>query len=261
MLSIRKAALPFALLGLFSVTAQGAVFNLYNDFSDVSNPNGVWTYEQKPGTVLATHVADWDTSRNIWQNAQPGWAPGNESQPGNFLPFVGKDVNNVAQPGVDAPSGHVYVHNNDPANSPPGFGTFPLAISWTAPSTGIVTITGDLWEAQRSLGRSEDWSLNRNGVVFTGGTMTPSNNTSASPLSFASGSGGVGSLTLVVNAGDVIEFQLQRSAGTVFGTTTGLDWNLVLTPPNPEPSSVVLLGAGGVVFAAVGLRRRRAMAR
>lgn len=70
----RFAAIGF-LLTLFAVPNHTApvLFDLAADWSDTSNPNGVWSYNKAPGQPLTTHQADWNPARNfsaLWQYRQ-----------------------------------------------------------------------------------------------------------------------------------------------------------------------------------------------
>src|SRR5439155_8718349 len=63
--------------------AQGQVYDLRTNWSDLANPNGVWTYRE--GSNALPHVASWQSSLGGWTSPQPGWA---RSENGNDrIPF------------------------------------------------------------------------------------------------------------------------------------------------------------------------------
>src|SRR5262245_4972623 len=52
----------------------GLVYNLADDWSDVVNPNGVWTYEEKPGQAITSHLDNWLSGLPAW--AHVAWPNG-----------------------------------------------------------------------------------------------------------------------------------------------------------------------------------------
>jgi hypothetical protein len=230
------------------------IYDLAADWSDTANPNGPWSYNAAPGLPLTNHIADFDPTRSVFVSAQPAWAyttwPNFEHIP-HFL----KIVSNSVDPRDDLPIGRVEVHDNDPSNSPSGLGDLPAGISWTSPTAGQIVISGDMWEVQRYLGRTQDWTLSVNGVAISGGVLDYSSTvTSLTPLSLASGSGGAVALTRAVSAGDVVSLDWVRAPDNPYGTNMGVDLSISLTPL-PEPSTIALAMLG--IFALLVYRRRR----
>jgi len=112
----------------------------------------------------------------------------------------------------DLPAGRIACHT-------------PAVLSWTSPIDGEIRMRGGLWLA-RNLGRNQRWELARNSTVFTNG-MLEWGPTSASPLGWATGSGGVAALTLKVDAGDLIELILGESSPV--GDFVGVDFGVTAT--------------------------------
>ena len=125
-------------------------------------------------------------------------------------------------------------------------------ILWTSPIGGTATISGDTWQARKSLSRSNSWTLFHNGTAITGGSVTSSDSfTSSSPFLFQNGSGGAGVLTFPVAAGDTVMFQAVRISGA--GDFVGVDLSISVAVPEPGTLLLTALAAGG----GVGWYRRR----
>lgn len=196
--------------------ASSTSYNLASDWSDTANPNGAWSYNAAPGVPLTSHIADIDPTRSLFTSSQPAWAYAtypNFGQIPHFYKIVADSVNSSD----DSPIGKVVVHNNDPANSPNGLADKAAGFSWTTPTHGRVSISGDMWEVERYLGRVEDWTLRLNGTAISSGELTASPSiTSLTPLNLTTGSGGTAVLTQTVAAGDVLSLEFMRPGPTLW---------------------------------------------
>jgi hypothetical protein len=199
--------------------AQATNYNLNSDWSDAANPNGVWTYRE--GSNALPHVSSWQSSLGGWASAQPGWA---DSENGtNRLPFWYKSNGTETFP-HDWLAGDVIVHSTDGFN---GIGNGPANVLWTSPNVGLASITGSVWLG-RDIGRSVDWSLLKNGVAITGGSLSsgdPFNR--ASPFLFSAGSGGAAAINnLAVSPGTTLELLFVTTPPSGPGDLVGVNLNL-----------------------------------
>jgi sugar lactone lactonase YvrE len=207
--------------------AVAVTYDLAGDWSDTSNPNGVWSYNSAPGVPINVHWDDYDpTADSLFIHPQPAWAyaynPDSSGQ-SRHVPFWAKIVSEtVTSPYwyyFDLPIGVVGMHgsNTDHAN-----------VAWTSPLTGRVQISGDTWLARKNIGRDAEWRILLNGVAITGGSLYHNDPyTSASPFQFAQGWGGSAALSLEVSEGDVIAVELYKSPTTPYGEVMGLDLRIV----------------------------------
>jgi hypothetical protein len=200
-------------------------YNLVQDWSS-SNPNGPWAY-YSGSTLLPYQPNEASLAGN------PGFSPGNTY--GVFLPLFWQD---------DGPGSDIYIHSVDPYNGQAATGD--AVLTWTAPATGRIDISGYLYYAQTDLQRSNDYSLTLAGETLQSGTLSylnangPSNEVA---LSFGD---------LSVTMGESLDLTLAKSTGELAGTETGL--NLIVTESGvPEPGiwALMLLGV-----AALGARLR-----
>jgi hypothetical protein len=257
----RATAVVWLLVGLAGSARADLTFDLANDWSDTSNPNGVWSYNQAPGVPITVHQSNYFGGTV----AQPAWANATLPEGTGHIPVWPKsvfDYTTVPSANLDLPLGRVAMHPNDTLSSLPGHGTDVAGVTWTSPATGVATISGDLWELSPSLGRDTDWSISLNGATLTGGTILhtdPFN--SSSPDSFANGSGGPGALTFAVSQGDVVSLDIVRnplSAGAA-ATFMGVDETISLqTTAVPEPSTLGLAAVGALLLLGASWHRRRA---
>ena len=261
-LRLQQMLIGFFLILGFAVgvpsEVQGGMTNydLAADWSDTSNPNGPWTYLAAPGVPLTSHLSDWDPNRQFFTSPQPVWAYGTYPNVGQ-IPLFMKVVSSMVDPRNDAPIGSVLIHDNDSYNSPSGLANQAAGFAWTAPSAGVITISGGMWEVQRYLGRSEDWALEVNGVTVSSGTLTSSSLiTSSTPLDLSLGSGGTAALTQNVEAGEVVSLMFTRASGEPYGTFMGVDLSIGLNSV-PEPSSLMMFMLGMIGFVGLDHRARR----
>jgi len=195
------------------------IYDLANDWSDMTNPNGVWSYNQSPGIPITSHQSDWDPPRDVFTDSQPAWA--NASYPSlGHVPMWAKVVSE-SQPGFDFAIGRVVMHGSERGNE-----VFP-GVTWTSPIDGQVEISGGVWLARKTLGRKMDWNILHNRVVITSGSLTSTDLfTSDNPFDLADGSGGASALVLPVSVGDIITLELFNTSG--YAEFVGVDLTITI---------------------------------
>ena len=193
--------------------------------------------------AAAACVAGWQRTLGGFSTLQPGWARSEDGN--NRIPFWFKSS---ATPTFahDWVAGDIVVHTTDSGN---GVGNGPANVIWTAPAGGTISITGGVWMG-RDIGRSDHWTIFKNGTALTDGGIASGDAFSrAHPFSLTAGSHGRGlrhervrcraremSFSFaanVVNAGDNGDFvgvnftvaenvaTTGKVAGTVFNSPTG----------------------------------------
>src|SRR5262249_20070650 len=157
---------------------------------DTSNPNKAWQYRE--GTIDLAHFPAW-----FMGGGQPAWVGGNNTQ-GNFLPvwFKAATSMNWQAGSVDLNTGDIGVHSNDCFNGG-ALCDQPANVMWTSTVAGTVVISGHVWDADKILGRSSEFTVLLNGRTIASGEVIYGVNTRAAPISF--------SIMENVNIGDQIE--------------------------------------------------------
>ena len=227
---------------LSSQLCNAITYDLTKDWSNLTNPNDVWTYRE--GTKALPFVSDW-----IWLGSsvtQPAWAPSVNA--GNFLPAWFQSTSNNPS-GLDVLAGDIVTHTTDNAN---GSANGPSNVIWTSPSAGSIDISGSVWLAL-DRGRSNTWSILLNDVLLTDGTISSGDAFDRSnPFTFAAGSGGATALQdIQVSTGDEIRLELVR--GSTFGEFVGVDLQVTLVP---LPASVWLFGSGLIGMIAIARKKK-----
>ena len=230
---------------LLAVSSHAAIFDLKNDFSNVNNPNGVWSFTA--GTTALTHFsAPTDPTNNLHLAFTSGvWAAANSSFNSSVMRTTGGPALTTGYTANDFALGDVLLHSTNP-----GTGA-DLFIKWTAPQAGTLTYTGGAWYAHSPVNRSQDFSLALNGgAALASGTLTSAQNRS-NIQAFSSVS------LISVNAGDVLALRFGPTTG--FGSISGVNFTVNFNPTTsgvPEPSTIALLGSAlaGLAF----FRRRKA---
>jgi hypothetical protein len=218
------------LIGAFAIlvsSANAQVHDLKADWSESSNPNGAWAYREGSNPLGGTLA---------WNGlGQFAWANG-ANGPGH-IPACMKLLTVPAA--FDVQIGDVLVHCRDNTN---GGANGEGNILWTAPSAGVVDMTGAFWIA-RDIGRSVNWIISVNGTAITGGTVASGDPYSrANPLLMSAGSGGPSVLqNIPINAGDTIGILTLKGSLSSFGDFIGIDWTITYQPP---AAAAVPIGAG-----------------
>ncbi len=182
-----------------------AIYDLRADWSNTTNPNGVWSYNA--GLVALPYTASWPG--DTFSAPQPGWA--------GTIPFSTRvpfwfrsSATPLSSPGYDWQIGDVVVHTQDDDNGP----ARGLAnVTWTSPGNGTIDIAGGVWMG-RDIGRADHWALLVGSTMISQGDISSGDPYSrASPFDFALGSGGAGVLqNIPVLSGDVVELLLARTS-------------------------------------------------
>jgi choice-of-anchor C domain-containing protein len=232
----------------FTVTQGGSgtgesvtTYDLAAGWSDVVNPNGVWSYNGAPGRAITNRVTDWAASDNVFGSAQPAWAAAAFPAAGH-VPMWFKRASDSST--LDVPVGRVGMHGSETSNA---------GVSWISPIDGAVDISGAVWQAAKTgdhAGRSMNWNLLKNGVTLTGGRVSGNDSfTSVSPFLFRNGSGGASALTnVMVSRGDVITIELFKAS--FYASFVGVD--LTITARSPAPCSYSLSPQGQSFVSAGG---------
>ena len=215
------------------------VYDLAADWSDTINPNDPWSYNSAPGASILTHFDDWDSLNLDFTSDQPAWAAAQSPTVGHIPAWF-----KTASPTIstDLPIGTVGVHGSDPFNAVP---FTDAGVSWTSPADGDVAISGGLWLARKTLGRSMDWRLKINGTLISDGSLTSTDSfTSVNPFDFAVGSGGAGALNFPVVAGDVIDLEVVQAPASPFAEFVGINLAITETVTTVPPLARYTHGPG-----------------
>ncbi len=213
------------------------VWDLSADWSDATNPNGVWSYNE--GSNPLPHVDNWNG--DLFATQQPAWARSEGGTTDIPAWFRANGTQITMKLIADFQAGDIVMHSTDPQN---GAGADVANVTWTSPINGLVDISGSAWNA-RDIDRGNQWTLLLNGVPLTSGIVTSDDPFDrANPFLFSNGSGGVAALEAVgVSVGDVVTLEIERTGS--LGDFVGVSLTIV-----PEPSTVPLLIIGLLGFAA-----------
>ncbi len=240
MRTIATIATQICTLSLCAAASQAALSDLTADWSDASNPNVVWSYNE--GANPLPQVSNWQSASTSWN--QPGWARSENGT--NRLPFWFQS--NGTEPFThDWAAGDIVVHTTDTAN---GVGNGFANVTWTSPLAGTADISGAVWMG-REIARSNHWRLLINNITVSEGDIADGDvYSSASPFDLATGTGGAGALSNVaVSIGTVIALQLENTSS--FGDFVGVQFTVNAVP---EPTSIAIIAG---CLAPLVLRRRR----
>ena len=215
--------------------AQAATFDLATEFSNVSNPNGAWSFTR--GTSLMVHQPAASTGNPFDLAATNGyWGSATD-----YNSMVSKVTVNGSAAGPytngDFLAGDLVIHSSNP-------GTFgALTVNWTASAAGTIDYASTLWYAHSIVSRSNDVSAFLNSTAL--GTVVVNNSiTRTNAITSLSGTG------LTVLAGDVLAFRFTPTAGQNFGSLAGIGLTVNFTPnitgavPEPASWAMMLLGFG-----------------
>jgi len=235
---VKKFGLAALVCACAMGNAQGQVYDVTSDWSEISNPNGAWTYRQ--GDVPLPHVVSWQGAIGGWTSPQPGWARSENAN--TRLPFWFKS-NGTETFANDFDPGDVVVHTTDAAN---GSGSGVASVAWTSPGYGTVKVEGAVWIG-REIGRSMSWRLAQGCTQYASGMLAAGDAFSrANPATFASGATSASVLdAIVVRAGSVIALELPTTSGS--GDFVGVRFKVTFTAKT-QPCSADFNGDGFITF-------------
>jgi hypothetical protein len=192
-----------------AATATASVYDLTADWSDQSNPNGVWSYNWNNVPLPSVY-----RQSDPWQEPQISWG----DLPGWFR------SNGTEEFYHDWLAGDVITHT-------PSAGDGYSDVDWISPSDGMLTISGAVWPC-RDIGRWVDWVLLVDGVAITGGSVGSGDPYSRDdPMDFTQGSGGPGVLAdIPVHVNSRIELRLSAQEVSYYGDYCGARMTMNLTP-------------------------------
>ena len=244
-------SLAAVLAVVWSSAARASVSDLTSDFSDTSNPNGVWSF-----VYLGAPLPHQASALNNGNPLIPAIPAGGYFSTGPDLNVNTPDVLQAAVNGSSAGetngaflAGDVVVHS-------PNDGT--LSIVWTAPSSGTINSwTGSVWYAHPSVTRSNDVTVEFDSTLETSFVVSPllcSDRSHACSFSIPS---------LSVVAGDTLTLLFAKTSGQTFGSLDGVQDNInftAATPAVPLPAALPLFATGLVGLGLLGWRRKKTAA-
>jgi hypothetical protein len=220
-----------ALIWLVSISrpASAKTFSLSGDWSNTTNPNGPWSYNQ--GTTPLPLVTDWTAAGTAFVGCnQSAWAPSNNA--GDFLPALmkansctAKDLGTDPHNGLaNVMAGDIVVHTVDNGNGNPSLGVADFHFTLPAGGPGTYQISGSVWDAGLFYGtsRPQGWKLLVNGVQKASGSLSGTVSRSQAQKF---------NVTINFAGGDTVDLQLFEtgSAGYFVGTNMSLTPVCILT--------------------------------
>jgi hypothetical protein len=232
-----------SLLAVAQLSRADTLYSLSTDWSNTSNPNGVWSYNQG-SSPLASHQTNWaGTGGDGWTTSTsginpPAWLQQNGSP---VLP-------NLA-------IGDVFVHSSNGSDA-------NANVTWTSPASGTIDISGQAWDVEHQTGRDDAWTLSLNNIpiAFRGSIVGVAKNSAAA--NFANNPIPHSLNNLLVSTGDVVRFEIHETTGQA-GHFSGVDLNIDLAPSAAAPLPGAAT-AGMALMSVLGgtkwLRRRNTIA-
>jgi hypothetical protein len=236
MKKVLAAVAVIPLLWSAALTADARVYDLKNDWSTTTNPNGVWSYRAGDQILpLCPNYGDtfgpvpaWAVS-NDWAGHVPVWLQAQSYGGGGVQP------------------GDIVCHTTA------GYSTWQgeARVVWSSDMAGEIQISGNAWMA-RDIARSERWRLYVKGNLVSWGDIWSGDPYSyANPFDFRNGSGGQSVLRTNVAVGDQVILEVvQTWCEDYVGTNLRIE-------SVPEPSSLLALLTGAAGLCGFALRRRK----
>jgi len=231
---LRNACLVVVFIAMFAPIVNGQIiYDLSDDWSYSSNPNGTWSYNEGTNPLTNTEY-EWGgvTGETFWRPIS-----------GHNPPAMCKAVTTTND---NWQAGDVMIHSATPTAE------WGLAnVTWTASSDGTINIDGFAWDAGHSSDRDDLWRLSVNDTIYAQkSSIYGLNKIDAEALFGANLVTGMSLDEIEVVTGDVVKFELE--ALTTYGSFVGVDMQIDFTTI-PEPATVSLLVFGGLAL----LRKRK----
>jgi len=241
LVGLAKGGWVFTLLMILAIYLPGigyaATYDLKNDWSNLLNPNGVWTYRQ--GDVVLPLQDDYyadGSNQKAWALAQ---YPGMNHVP-VWLKFQNDSYDFLAGDIAVHPTSHTGSTSQDPAN-----------VIWTSPIDGTIAISGNIWWGGWEVDRSTHWELYLNDDLLNSGTVGGYDIYDRSNPMLINDSG-----ILNVNSGDIVTLELTEINPNTWSWFTGV--NLTIdAQPVPVPATIFLFGTGIAGLAGIRARRKK----
>lgn len=213
---------------------QLSLSSLAAEWSDSNNPSGSWSYRQRSGALITTHLAAWlpgDLGANqpAWTDAGSGGVPGWARSTGS------SSAGGAPHPEYDFPVGKVMAHG-------------PAEAWWTSSASQRVTIAGGVW-LLRHIGRDQRWYVKLNDAFLTSGTILSAETgvSSQAPRDLTSGTNSA-ALALDLQPGDILKFGSAPLAPNTIEDFVGFDLRIVsgtaASPTNQLPHITGFIGKG-----------------
>ena len=214
-------------LSLFAWAAGlggAATYDVTADWSNSSNPNGVWSYLQGSTPLPFQSNFGMGTCANTASGIGGGWAPGIDSS-GYCVPVFFKATGNAANTN-DWLAGDVLIHSAGGPNTNSALGQAQL--DWIAPAAGTISFNGAIWYAHSVVARSNDFFFTVGGTRYANGTVSSSNGSNRSNMTTFSNAG-----PIAVSAGTQVILLIQPSVGQTLGSLAGVKLTITETVTAP----------------------------
>lgn len=198
------------------------IYDLKKDWSNTSNPNGAWSYNQNSAAISQFQTFWW---------GQAGWGyswigEGCILKAGAYPVGMIDPWGDPLTPAHDWKAGDVVMHA---VSLPYGGDTTFANISWTSPADGTIDIIGRAWDAQIFDDRDVSWSL-----IVGGNTVAQRSSVHGIFRKDKSARFNANRIVkhpltgIPVTQGEVVEFRI--AAMTYYGHFVGLDEQIIFHP-------------------------------
>jgi len=201
---------------------ESHIYNLNTDWSNASNPNGAWSYNQDQTPISQFQTFWWD---------QPGWGyiwigEGCIFKAKPYPAGITDPWGETLTPAHDWKAGDIILHA---LSIPYGGDTTFVNITWTSPADGVIDINGRAWDAQIFADRDVSWSLNVGGQTVAQRASVRGIFRKDKAARFSANQTAKHSLTKIpVTQGEVVEFRVATS--TYYGHFVGVQEQIVFHP-------------------------------
>lgn len=189
-------------------------FSLRNDFSTTQNPHGAWAYLESGAPITCMlHQPNYIPELTGWC-CRLDWGAA-----------VAKFTDEPAPGWQDAILGDIVIHVSPSPSA-------PIAVRWTAPADGVISISGAAWAAFFDPSRDAGWTLSLNQTVLAQrASIVGMLRTDLGATFTANIVGGKSLADHAVAAGDTLTFSTYNLS--TFGHFMGVEIEIDFTPDCP----------------------------